>query len=91
MSGIGAIVSTVESQSLNSVVTGFSFAAAIAWMDFVRWAIANVVKVNKTSGVFTFLGALITTLLAVLVYLGLDFLRPEQVKEPQQPVYAVVG
>jgi len=91
MSGIGAIVSTVESQSLNSVVTGFSFAAAIAWMDFVRWAIANVVKVNKTSGVFTFLGALITTLLAVLVYLGLDFLRPNQVHEPQQPVYAVVG
>lgn len=91
MSGIGAIVSTVESQSLNSVVTGFSFAAAIAWMDFVRWVIANVVKVNKTSGVFTFLGALITTLLAVLVYLGLDFLRPNQVREPQQPVYAVVG
>jgi hypothetical protein len=91
MSGIGAIVSTVESQSLNSVVTGFSFAAAIAWMDFVRWAIANVVKVNKTSGVFTFLGALITTLLAVLVYTGLNFLRPAQVNEPQQPMYAVVG
>ena len=91
MSGIGAIVSTVESQSLNSVVTGFSFAAAIAWMDFVRWVIANVVKVNKTSGVFTFLGALVTTLLAVLVYIGLKFVRPAQVHEPQQPVYAVVG
>ena len=91
MSGIGAIVNTVESQSLNAVVTGFSFAAAIAWMDFVRWVIANVVKVNKTSGVFTLLGALFTTLLAVLVYVVLKLMRPTQVHEPQQPVYAVVG
>lgn len=91
MNGVGAFVNSVESQSLNSVVTGFSFAAAIAWMDFVRWVIANLVKVNKTSGVFTLLAAIITTALAVMVYMVLKFVRPMQVKEPQQPVYAVVG
>ena len=91
MSGVGAFVSTVESQSVNAVVAGFSFAAAISWMDFVRWVISNVVKVNKTSGTFTLLAALFTTALAILVYMVLKFLDPKHVKEPQQPVYAVVG
>jgi hypothetical protein len=27
----------LESQSLNAVVAGFSFAAALSWMDLVRW------------------------------------------------------
>ena len=91
MSGVGAFISTVESQSVNAVVAGFSFAAAISWMDFVRWVISNVVKVNKTSGTFTLLAALFTTALAVLVYMVLKFLDPKHVQEPQQPVYAVVG
>ena len=88
---LGTLVDTVESQSLNAVVTGFSFAAAIAWMDFVRWVIGSLVKVNRTSGTFTFLGALATTILAVLVYMILKMVSPTKVKEPQQPVYAVVG
>jgi hypothetical protein len=91
MNRVGAFVNTVESHSVNAVVAGFSFAAAISWMDFVRWIIANVVKVNKTSGTFTFLAALLTTTLAVVVYMVLKFLDPKNVKEPQQPVYAVVG
>ena len=90
MSAIGTFVTTVQSQSQNAVVSGFSFAAAIAWMDVVRWVIANVIRVNKTSGAFTMLAALLTTMLAVAVYMALKFLDP-RVREPQQPVYAVVG
>ena len=91
MSVIGNIVGSVQSQSLNSVVTGFSFAAAIAWMDVVRWVIAHLIKVNKSSGAFVFIAALLTTILAVVVYTVLQMLAPDKVHEPQQPVYAVVG
>jgi len=89
MAGLVTLFNTVESQSLNSVVTGFSFAAAIAWMDVVRWIIANIIKVNKSSGSFVFIAALLTTVLAAVVYMVLKFLQPTVVREPQQPIYAV--
>ena len=91
MSTFLTLANTVETQSLNAIVTGFSFAAAIAWMDVVRWIIANVIKVNKSSGSFTILAAFLTTLLAVIVYMLLKFVTPGGVKEPQPPVYAVVA
>ena len=40
----------LESQSLNAIVAGFSFAAALSWMDLVRWLVNQVVKVNKNGG-----------------------------------------
>jgi len=89
VNSLASLLNAVESQSLNSVVTGFSFAAAIAWMDVVRWIIANVIKVNKSSGAFPLLAALATTLLAVVVFVVLKFLQPNVVKEPQQPIYAI--
>ena len=89
MAGLVTLFNTVEAQSLNSVVTGFSFAAAIAWMDVVRWIIANLIKVNKSSGSFTLLAALLTTVLAAVVYMVLKILQPTVVREPLQPVYAV--
>ena len=82
------IYAMVESQSLNAVVAGFSFASAIAWMDVVRWTISNVVKVNKTTGAHVLLTALLTTVFAVIVFLVLRSLSP-RVKEPVQPMYAV--
>jgi uncharacterized membrane protein (UPF0136 family) len=91
MTTIGGIVGSVQSQSLNSVVTGFSFAAAIAWMDVVRWVVAHLIKVNKTDGTFVLLAALLTTILAVVVYAVLEMIAPDKVNEPQQPIYAVVG
>jgi len=45
-----AISRELETQSLNSVVAGFSFAAALSWMDLVRWTIHQVVKVQKNGG-----------------------------------------
>ena len=83
-------LSTVEAQSLNAIVAGFSFASAIAWMDVVRWVIANVVKVNKSSGSFTLLAAVLTTILSIVVYMLLSRLSPT-VKPSQQPMYAVTA
>lgn len=86
---MSSIVGMFEVQSLNAIVGGFSFASAIAWMDVVRWIIANVLKVNKSSGVYVVLAALLTTLLAVFVYIVLRKLSPE-VNLPTKPIYDIV-
>ena len=80
----------VEMQSLNAIVAGFSFASAIAWMDVVRWIIANVIKVNRSSGIYVVLAAFLTTLLAILVYIVLSKVS-SKVDAPSKPVYAIVG
>ena len=85
---MSTFLQTVESQSLNAVVAGFSFASAIAWMDVVRWVIANLIKVNKSSGSFIVLTAVLTTVLSIVVYMLLSKLSPD-VKQPQSPIYAV--
>jgi len=82
------IASQVRSQSLQSVVGGFSFAAAIAWMDAVRWMISQVVKVQKNGGAYFVLTALFTTLLAVLAFTLVNLAQPD-IKKPQEPIYAV--
>lgn len=55
----------LESQSLNAIVAGFSFAAALSWMDLVRWIVNQVVKVKNGEMNYT-LTALLTTLLSCL-------------------------
>lgn len=86
---MSSIVGMFEVQSLNAIVGGFSFASAIAWMDVVRWIIANVLKVNKSTGTYVLLAALLTTLLAVFVYIVLRKLSPE-VKLPTKPIYDII-
>jgi hypothetical protein len=78
----------LESQSLNAVVAGFSFAAALSWMDLVRWLVNQVVKVNKNGGMNYTLTALFTTLLSIVVYLGISRVST-RVRKPAQPLYAV--
>ena len=78
----------LESQSLNAVVAGFSFAAALSWMDLVRWIVNQVVKVNKNGGMNYTLTALFTTLLSILVYLGISRVST-RVQKPSQPIFAV--
>jgi uncharacterized membrane protein required for colicin V production len=82
-----ATLSSVRAQSLTAIVGGFSFASAIAWMDAVRWAISQVVKVQRNGGAYYFLTALFTTLLAVLSFTLINTFA--EVKKPQQPMYAV--
>jgi uncharacterized BrkB/YihY/UPF0761 family membrane protein len=78
----------LESQSLNAVVAGFSFAAALSWMDLVRWIVNQIVKVNKNGGMNYTLTALFTTLLSILVYVGISRVST-RVQKPTQPIFAV--
>ena len=91
MSGVlSSVALQLESQSLNSIVAGFSFASAIAWMDVVRWLISQIVQVSKNGGQYYLLSALFTTLLAIIVYMAIKALATNvKISDPQQPVYAV--
>ena len=81
------ISASVRAQSLTAIVGGFSFASAIAWMDAVRWAISQVIKVQRNGGAYYFLTALFTTLLAVLAFTIIN--QFSKVKAPERPMYAV--
>ena len=87
---VGSVALQLEAQSLNSIVAGFSFAAAVAWMDAVRYMISQVVQVSKNGGQYYVLSAIFTTLLSILVYLSIKALITNvQIKEPGSPIYAV--
>ena len=38
---VDLVTQELQSQTLNSIVGGFSFAAAMSWMDLIRWFIAH--------------------------------------------------
>ena len=85
------LATMIESQSLNAVVAGFSFASAIAWMDVVRYIISMVINVNKSSGNYYLLTALFTTILAVLVFVVTKMVAYNvEIKQPST-VYAVTA
>jgi len=85
------IAGQVEAQALNAVVAGFAFASAIAWMDFVRFLIAQLVKVPKNGAAYALLTALFTTLLSILVFILVSRLSKRGPKKMPNPVYAVTG
>jgi hypothetical protein len=93
MSGlISSVALQLEAQSLNSIVAGFSFASAIAWMDVVRFIISQVVQVSKNGGQYYVLSALFTTLLAIVVFLAIKMLAFNvKINDPSNPVYAVTA
>jgi len=79
-----------QSQSLNAVVAGFSFASAIAWMEVVRFLLTKVIKTSSNSGTSILLTAILTTLLSIIIYMVISrFSR--NVSQPGQVVYAVSG
>tara|TARA_B100000427_G_C15406747_1_gene550153 strand:- start:424 stop:705 length:282 start_codon:yes stop_codon:yes gene_type:complete len=78
----------LEGQSLNAIVAGFSFAAALSWMDLVRWVVNQIVKVNKNGGMNYTLTALFTTLLSILVYVAISRVS-SRVQKPAAPIFAV--
>lgn len=84
-----SIATMVESQALNAVVAGFSFASAVAWMDVVRWIISKVINVSKNGGNYYLITALATTLLAVFVFIIIKAVAVNVEINQQQPVYAV--
>jgi hypothetical protein len=89
-SAIVNLATMVESQSLNAIVAGFSFASAVAWMDVVRWIISQVINVNKNGGNYYLLTALMTTVLAVVVFVITKAVAFNiEINQPPPPVYAV--
>lgn len=87
---ISNVALQLEAQSLNSIVAGFSFASAIAWMDVVRWMISQIVHVSKNGGQYYVLSAAFTTLLAIVVYMVIKMLAYNvKINDPTNPVYAV--
>ena len=89
---ISAIALQLEAQSLNSIVGGFAFASALAWMSFVKIVVASVVRVSADGMRGTALTALFTTLLAIVVYMAIKALAFNvKINDPsQQPtVFAV--
>ena len=85
---VSQVATEFEAQSLNAVVAGFSFAAALSWMDLVRWATHQIVKVNKNSGMNYAVTAIVTTFLSIIVYMLLSRASKRVVK-PVAPIYAV--
>tara|TARA_B110000285_G_C15005983_1_gene553884 strand:+ start:775 stop:1056 length:282 start_codon:yes stop_codon:yes gene_type:complete len=82
------VASQLETQSVNAVVAGFSFASALAWMDVVRFVIGQLVKVNKNGAQYVLLTALMTTLLSIVVYMVIARFS-KKVAAPAAPQYAV--
>jgi hypothetical protein len=89
INAVSLVTQELETQSLNAIVAGFSFAAAMSWMDLVRWFIQQVIKVPKNGGTQYTLTAVLTTLLSIVVYLVISTVST-RVPKPAQPVSAVV-
>ncbi len=85
---VDLITQEIQTQSLNSVVAGFSFAAAMSWMDLVRWVITQVINVPKNGGAHYTLTALLTTLLSVIVFMVVSTVNG-RIAKPAQPVFAI--
>ena len=85
---VDIVTQELQTQTLNSIVGGFSFAAAMSWMDFIRWAITQIVRVPKNGGTQYALTAVLTTLISVIVYMMISRING-RVTKPAQPVYAI--
>lgn len=85
---VNLVTQELETQSLNAIVAGFSFAAAMSWMDLVRWVINQVIKIPKNGGSQYALTAILTTLLSIVVYMIVSGIST-RVSKPATPVYAI--
>ena len=80
----------VQSEALSAVVAGFTFASAVAWMDFVRFAVSQIVKVKSSGATYYALTGIATTLLAVVAFSVIQMISKKKVEKPQV-VYAVTA
>jgi len=88
LENVDLVTTQLTNQTLNSIVGGFSFAAAMSWMDFIRWTITQIIKVPKNGGSQYALTALLTSLLSVIVFMVISRINGN-VKKPVQPVFAI--
>lgn len=85
---VKTVASELEVQSLNAIVGGFAFAAALSWMDLVRFLVQAIVRVKNNGGAHYALTALLTTVLSIAVFLVVRALNKD-IKRPAQTIYAV--
>lgn len=85
---VKTVASELEVQSLNAIVGGFAFAAALSWMDLVRFLVQAIVRVKNNGGAHYALTALLTTVLSIVVFLVVRALNKD-IKRPAQTIYAV--
>jgi hypothetical protein len=90
MSGVVTSVALqLEAQSLNMIVMGFTFAAAISWFHAVRSMVEKFIKTNG-SAQSDVVAALATTFLAIVVFMVIKAIaRNVTVKDPSSVIYAV--
>lgn len=86
---LSTVAQDVRVQSLNAVSAGFGFAAALAWLDFIRWAISSIIRVKANGGSYFLMSALLTTLLAVVAVMMIMRFGGPGLARPGQPVYSV--
>ena len=90
MNIIQGVSKDVRVQSLNALTAGFGFAAALSWLDFIRWIISSIIRVKTNGGSFYFMSALLTTLFAVIAIMFITrFGGTGLAPRGKQPVYAV--
>jgi Family of unknown function (DUF5654) len=83
------LAASVESQGVNSLLNGFSFASALAWFAVVQAVVQKYVKSGSGIKGYT-IAAILTTLLSILVFmLAKKFITNVEIKEPSQPIFAV--
>ncbi len=85
---VKTVASELEVQSLNAIVGGFAFAAALSWMDLVRFLVQAIIRVKNNGGAHYALTALLTTVLSIAVFLVVRAVNKD-IKRPAQPIYAV--
>ena len=88
MSSVSLVTQELETQSLNAIIAGFSFAAAMSWVDVTRWMTQQLVKMPRNGGAHYTLTAIATTLLSIIVYLIISRVS-SRVSKPAQPVFAI--
>lgn len=86
---LSGVVQDVRVQSLNAVSAGFGFAAALAWLDLIRWMISSLVRVKANGGSYFLMSALLTTLIAVVAVMIIMRFGGPGIVPPGKPVYAV--
>lgn len=86
---VTSLATTVESQGVNSLIAGFSFASALAWYGVVQAVIEKYVKTGPGIQAHV-VAALLTTLLSIFVFMILKKLVTNvPIQEPSQPLFAV--
>ena len=72
-----AVIKSIETQTTSFSTLGFTFAAAFAWMNFIQWTVSTVLKdkLGAPGGYSLAITALVTSLLAVVVTMIMQFIQ----------------